>query len=375
MKSSTLTPMLKALQGLMHVSFLILLGFATFYLTPQNRSSANATRIIGALVFVIYLVGAYLEFRESGKTKATIWIITLTLGWAALAYVNPMATYMVIPLIMLQLHALSLKPGVTLAIGSSLYVALVLLVFSNYEAVEVIGPISVAIVGVIVGLLAKAMQDEVKNRQRLIDQLIATRNEVMAQERALATETERTRLAREIHDTVAQGLSSVVMLTNSMKNDDLSQKNKDKVELINSTAKENLTEARNIIKELKPAPLKEQTLVAALERICADSIIDTSCEINQTAKLPRSMETAILRIAQSLIANVNQHSQASKAKLTLKGSAKEAKLVVQDNGIGIKEAKGFGLTTIEQRVSEFDGKTVIEVNEGTKVSVTIPLKE
>ncbi|MFT4185786.1 MAG: sensor histidine kinase [Micrococcaceae bacterium] len=375
MKPSTLTPMLKALQGLMHVSFLILLGFSTFYLTPKNIGAANATHSIGALVFVIYLVGAYLEFREFGKNKATIWIITLTFSWTVLAYANPMATYMVIPLIMLQLHVLSLKPGVTLAIGSSLYVALVLLVFSNYGVVEVIGPISVAAVAVIVGLLARAMQDEAKNRQRLIEQLIATRNEVMAQERALATETERTRLAREIHDTVAQGLSSVVMLTNSMKNDDLSQKNKNKVELINSTAKENLTEARNIIKELKPAPLKEQTLVAALKRICADSVIDTSCEINQTAKLPRSIETAILRIAQSLIANVNQHSQASKAKLTLNVTKDNAKLVMQDNGIGIKGAKGFGLTTIEQRVSEFNGNIVIEANEGTKVSVTIPLKE
>ncbi|MFT4148199.1 MAG: sensor histidine kinase [Micrococcaceae bacterium] len=213
-----------------------------------------------------------------------------------------------------------------------------------------------------------------KAHHKLQSNLKDSRDEALANERALATETERIRLAREIHDTVAQGLSSIVMLSNSMTTNQLDESSQKKVDVIKATAKENLQEARGIIKELTPTPLEGQDFSAAVERICEQSIVPMKYVNTLNQELPRATETALLRMTQSLVANVNQHSQASRGVLTLSQERNGIVLKVSDNGRGMDSDKGFGLKTIEQRAAELGGTVSIESDAGTTVTVSLPLR-
>jgi signal transduction histidine kinase len=115
------------------------------------------------------------------------------------------------------------------------------------------------------------MSRETSDRQALILDLLATREELAAASREAGTLAERERLAREIHDTVAQGLSSIQMLLHAAERDVDDERTREKLRLARETAAENLGETRRFIRELTPPSLDEQTLPAALRRL-ADAV-------------------------------------------------------------------------------------------------------
>src|SRR5690606_17402622 len=135
-------------------------------------------------------------------------------------------------------------------------------------------------------------------------------------EREQGALAERARLAREIHDTVAQGLSSIQMLLHAAERDAPHGAALRHVRLARETAAESLAETRRFIRELTPAGL-DDGLVAALRRLAREQERRSGLRIEVTAKetdlaLPMDVQSALLRIAQGAVSNAVRHSGADR---------------------------------------------------------------
>lgn len=333
------------------------------------------------------------------------WIIALLIPWGALLWVTPGALWIAFPLMFLQMHVLGPHRGpFAVLVTAALAITEGLLVqhspgdsWTGY----VLGPLfggGVAI-GVVLGLEALVRESEA--RQRTVEELTAIRIHLAQAERERAIATERERFARDIHDTVAQSLSAIELLlrtadsaigTNDTQAHDL-------ISQARTAARESLVDARQLVQDLTPTDLHRTTLVSALDRVAKRSAAtynDTVDTVDtgtlavtvHTCGEPRALavpvETAILRIAQSALANVTQHSGATHARLTLTYDPDTITLDVVDDGRGFDPAiigtrgsgnSGFGIPAIRSRALELDGNLALESTpgQGTALAVTLPV--
>jgi signal transduction histidine kinase len=221
-------------------------------------------------------------------------------------------------------------------------------------------------------------------RRSLIEELEATRSELGEAERAAGQLEERQRLAGEIHDTLAQGFTSIVMLLEAVSADlppDTGPGTRRRLDLASDTARENLEEARRLVAGLDPAPLDGATLVGAVQRLVtsfgAETDVRTDVEIRGRADdLPAATDVAVLRAAQEALANVRRHASATHATLTLTFEGGGVVLDVVDDGTGFdrEAAPGHGLPGIRRRVEQVGGEVSIDSQpgSGTHVRVRVP---
>jgi signal transduction histidine kinase len=221
-------------------------------------------------------------------------------------------------------------------------------------------------------------------RAALIEQLEATRAELAAAHHEAGVQAERHRLAGEIHDTLAQGFTSIVTLLQaaeaSLRPD--SQEARRHLDLALVTARENLAEARTLVTTLTPAPLEAGTLGDSVHRVTgttgAQAGIEARAEVTGTARrLPTGTEVVLLRVCQEALANVRKHASAHQVRVRLCYAAATVRLTVTDDGTGFDPAKpdgGYGLKGMADRVSQVGG--TVEVTSapgaGTEVRAEVP---
>ena len=214
----------------------------------------------------------------------------------------------------------------------------------------------------------------------------------------LATIEERNRLAREIHDTLAQGLTAITLQLETADALVTSRPERagEAIRRALSLARANLEEARRSMIDLRAAPLQDHTLpeaLAALVRETTQEAIEIEYHYTPTPDfptLPQRLETALYRIAQEALSNAYKHAQPQHISLTLAIEDGEVYLTVQDDGIGFhpdevtqaaqasRTSSGhFGLTGISERVKLLGGVLCIssEPGDGTCLSVCVPLEE
>ncbi len=221
-------------------------------------------------------------------------------------------------------------------------------------------------------------------RAELIEQLETTRAELAAVHREAGVLAERQRLSAEIHDTIAQGFASIVMLVQAAEAslDADTGAARRHLALATETARENLAEARALVAGLTPAQLDGGTLDDALRRVNAQVSgpggLFTDLEITGTARpLPTSAEVMLLRVCQEALANVRKHAGASRASIGLAYDEAEVRLVVSDDGTGFDPAAactGYGLRGMRARAAEAGGSLLVRSapGAGTAISVTVP---
>lgn len=225
-------------------------------------------------------------------------------------------------------------------------------------------------------------------RRQLIEQLQTTRQELAEAEREAGRLAERGRLAREIHDTLAQGLISIVLLLEATEDalPPASATARRHLEQALRTARENLGEARRLVWELRPESLATASLGEALQRQVQRLGEETGIAASATVtgrprQLPADTEVALLRIAQEALANVRKHSGASRMALTLSYMEDETVLDVRDDGVGFDPRQcragsggGYGLRLMNERVHELGGQLTVETSpgKGTTVAVSLP---
>ena len=243
-------------------------------------------------------------------------------------------------------------------------------------AVTLIGVIAAPVIGTVI-------TTSIRQREKLaalVTELAATRAESARLSRQAGAAAERERLAREIHDTLAQGFTSIVALAQAIEPelDSDTAAAKRHVELIRSTARENLAEARAMVAELTPTALNDGTLPAAIQRQCdrlsAESGIAATIRVDgELPPLGMATDVVLLRAAQETFTNIRKHSQANSVTVALSQVECGVRLSVADNGIGVADehTEGFGLRGMRARVTQVGGTMSVTPTPGGGTTVTV----
>lgn len=198
---------------------------------------------------------------------------------------------------------------------------------------------------------------------------------------------ERNRLAREIHDTLAQGLAGIALQLETadvlLESGQL-EGTRQAIQQALALARASLEEARRSVLDLRAAPLEGRSLTEALTRLVeefnARHPIQLSLETTGAGHpLPANIETGLYRIAQEALANIARHSGAKHAHLTLTVSPGEVRLSISDDGRGFDPGRlsggGYGLVGLNERAHLLGGSLELHSSPGlgARVDVHIPL--
>jgi signal transduction histidine kinase len=234
----------------------------------------------------------------------------------------------------------------------------------------------------------QAAVDELTETNRRLEATLAENaalhDELVAQARESGIHDERHRMAREIHDTLAQGLTGIVtQLQAAEQAEDWRRHLTAAVGL----ARESLTEARRSVHALRPQPLQTATLSEAIGDVVRRwSALHGIAVQLATTGTPRVLtpetEDALLRVAQESLTNAAKYAQATRVGVTLSYLDKEVALDVRDDGVGFdpscnaaSNGSGFGLVAMRQRIEGLRGTLQVESEpgSGTAISAAVPI--
>jgi len=215
------------------------------------------------------------------------------------------------------------------------------------------------------------------------EELERTRRELEQASRQAGVLEERQRLAREIHDTLAQGFASIVVQLEAA---EMASENETSagryLEQARNAAREGLSEARRMVWALRPEILENTSLPEALQRLMRRWQQESGVQAQFTLTgeprpLHPELEVGLLRIAQEALANIRKHSKARHATLTLSYLGDMVLMDVQDDGVGLQPptSGSFGLRSMRERVEALGGQMTVESEPGlgTTLAFSLPL--
>src|SRR5207244_5622967 len=231
-------------------------------------------------------------------------------------------------------------------------------------------------------------QEEIELTRALAHQatLAIQLTRLSAQSRQSAVMAERNRMARDIHDTLAQGFTGVIVQLEAA-GEAMSQSRtaivSDHLNQAGDLARESLREARRSMQALRPQALEEKQLSEALKDLIEKMTRGTTAQARFTLqgkrrKLPLEWETNLLRIGQEVLTNVLRHARANEFKVLLVFDSSEIRLELRDNGCGFdpqRRHEGFGLQGMRERAEGMGGRLTIQSapGQGTAISIVLPL--
>lgn len=416
--------LLRRLTVVQHILFaaLVLIGAAQAW-------RSDAPRVAVALVTVcllgVYAVGARRTVRHGSALTtpteppgrfasaesspepyryAVAWLLGVAVLWAVAVVVSSAFVWVAFALWLLAGHLLPVRGALLFTVVTLLIVVVAPpLAGEPWRLAGVIGPSVGAVFALALSRGQVLLARDALERARLVDSLVAAQAESAAlqaqlvdAQREAGALAERTRLSRDIHDTLAQGFSSILLLARGSRSVDGDKPLRDVLGRIEATAGDNLAESRRIVAALAPKSLTDNGLAAALERLAADLSADTDIMANVRVEagvpeLAVADQVVLLRVAQGALANVRTHSGATTVTLTLGGSATQARLDIVDDGRGFDAAAwaaaqtnptgrdlssgGYGLDVIRARLRERGGDVIVEseLGDGTAISASLPI--
>lgn len=351
---------------LLVVLVVLLLASAVRYVDRHGLGTTGLLVLAGALVLALaYATRTLLPGRTWWPT---VWVLAMVVLWGALTAAAPSFAWCAVPVAFAVLRVLPFGWAVATVVAMTVLVTLSWLrITDGVDPTQVAGPVGVALVTV---LAYRALEN------------------AQAELGALA---ERTRLSREIHDSVGQGLSSINLLLQAAEQSWDAQPGAARahVRTAAATARDGLDEVRRVVRDLAPADLADDptgaALASALRRAATASAtgLDVEVRVHGTpVAVAPDVAAALVRTARGALANVREHAAAGRAALTLTYQVDEVVLDVRDDGRGFDPgtvratgSRGRGLTGIRDRAAGLGGSTEVESapGEGTTVSVRFPV--
>jgi signal transduction histidine kinase len=384
------TPALRMMNMALHGLFFALL--AVLVVRGVVTGGLGETGLLVALLLGgVYALGGLDERIRTDRRWAGGWLAVVLALWTGLTLAHPEFCYLAFPLYFVLLHLLAPVLAAPALLGvTGIVVAAQAQTPGGLTMAKLVGPLIGLVVAVLTASGYAALYRESRARAkavdvalRMVEEVTRTRNELAESQREAGRLAERQRLAAEIHDTLAQGLSSIVLLARSAESalpEDPGTAS-ERIAELGSMAAENLAEARQFILELTPPALEESSLSEALQRLAERHRADFFLE-GVPCLLPMEAEVALLRLTQQALANAVRHAKATRIAVTLSYLDDEVTLDVFDDGVGFDpqthrtgEQSGFGLHGMRERMAALGGLLVVESapGEGTVVAAAIPI--
>lgn len=363
----------------------VVLGPAT---APQKLAGAAALTVLA----VAYLLIGMDDDRARRPPWTSVYLATLV-GCVAVVMWLPLDVAFILFIAYPQVWFFSDRPrhGViwTAVLTAAATVALLLRFGWSVEVLRDVGPsmfISL-LFSLLLGLWIARVIDQSQERADLIAELERARAELAAAHHAAGVVAERERMAQEIHDTLAQGFTSIVALAQAGR----AQLSRDphgaaaRLDVIEATARENLAEARALVAAFAPVGLDAGTLADALTRLTDRFTAETGLPValdltGAPDAVARDSEVVLLRAAQEALANVRRHAGARSVRLRLaasvgaQGPTVSVEVIDDGQGFDPSAGTGFGLSGMRHRVEGAGGSVELESapGRGTRVLVTVP---
>ncbi|MGY1813814.1 sensor histidine kinase [Blastococcus sp. SYSU D00820] len=375
----------------LHVAFAgAVAGAAASVLLGDDAEGARPLLLtaLGALALAYLVFGGPALVRREPR-RALPYLVVLVAAVGVLGWELPRLLFLMFvlsPQIWFLVRSVGAGIAWTLAAGAAALAGPLVHWVEGAEPLEGPAQTSVGIVlSLAMGTWISRVLEQSRQRAQLIRELEDTRAELAAAHREQGIAAERQRLAREVHDTLAQGYTSIVVLAQTA----AAQLPRDpgaaaeRLGLIEEVARENLAEARAMVAAFSPVALDSATLVEALERLAERFGRETGVAVRvDTAALAggpalrRDEEVVLLRGAQEALSNVRRHAGASAVVVRLSRSDGEVAVAVEDDGAGFDPgaARGSGLDGLRGRVEQVGGRVDVESapGAGTRVTVRVP---
>lgn len=362
-----------------------------------NGVALPAAITSGAAILAWHTAGTVLPSRTRSRQLAVWWLLVFAAIWIAAVAVSAEFIWLAFLLWLLAGHLLPLRWGVVFS-GFVLAVVIVAPVLheGTTSYANVFGPLigGVFAFGIARGYLQ--LLREAAERERLVTCLTRAQDDMaeLQEELALAQRhsgaiAERTRLSRDIHDTIAQALSSIRLLAHAGAGRATDAAAARTLAQVETLAGDSLADVRRIVAALAPAELEDDALAAALQRMLdrahAEAGLEVELHVHDSLPiLPTEVEVALLRTAQSALSNVRLHARASRVVMSLIDAEDTVRLDIIDDGIGfevdtwegtVEAASSYGLRFMRARLRELGGGLDIESapGEGTAVSAHLPI--
>lgn len=352
-----------------------------------TRSPLGACAALAAMALWLTIVGlAIPRLGPLGWRSVTYVVVAVALWTIAMVCAGP-AVAAVAAFYPIVFSTLPLWPAIVASVVITLIPLVLDVVVSGIATPHFPVAAAMTLIGLatgpLVGYVIVSMVRQRMTLSALVAELEASRAETARLSREAGVTAERERLAREIHDTLAQGFTSIVTLAQAMEArlDTADVATARQLGLIETVARENLAEARTMVTQLTPTALDGATLPAAIRRQCAAFAAETGIELeldvaDDAPSVGMAGDVVLLRVAQEVLANVRRHANASRVRVNLASGPSGVRLSLTDNGIGLRDdhVDGFGLRGVRTRVTQAGGTVSIGRGRdgGTTVAVEVP---
>lgn len=374
-----------------HVAFGVLAAL-TAGLLLIDGGTGPARRVAGLALLAVLCawyagVGAGALRHEPSRRGVAYLIaaVPLTIGLFAASPVGALMLFMLYP------HLWALLPARWAVAGTVTAVVTTSVVILGWVGLDLagLGPVLVTaaaalLFAIVLGMWITRVVEQSRQRARLVNELVATRAELAEASRNRGIAEERVRLARDIHDTLAQGFTSVLLLLEAAEaalDRDGPAAVRDYLRRAGSTARENLTEARAMVAMATPPQLRDGSLPAALQQVVGRLDPELAGGVTLTVQgtpvgLRRDQEVVLLRAVQEALANTHKHAAATRAEVSLEYRGSAVRLRVVDDGRGFDPARrppGFGLDGLRDRVDQVGGSMTVSSAPGAGVTLSVEL--
>lgn len=343
-----------------------------------------AIAALAGIVVCVLALGRRATWLPEHNWRTFIFIGAVVALWTIALWASPVAVAAVPAIYPLVFATLSLRAALVVTTAINLIPLTLLLLFEGIRSPNLGMAVAFTLVGLVatpvIGITIMTSMRQRRELTELVAELAASRAESARLSREAGTAAERERLAREIHDTLAQGFTSIVALAQAVESelDTDTAAAKRHVELIRTTARENLAEARAMVAELTPTALHDGSLSAAIKRQCdrlsAEAGIDTTMSVDgEVPATGMAADVVLLRATQEAFANIRKHSQASTVTVALTPVERGVRLSIADNGIGLTDEhiEGFGLRGMKARAAQVGGTMSVNPTPGGGTTVTV----
>ncbi|MER5935064.1 sensor histidine kinase [Streptomyces sp. NPDC002054] len=362
----------------------VLLGLAPSAISLRNDHGPG---LYASMAVLAVLAAGYASVRlrlAEPVLPPGAWLVLLALGVGAMAALpGGGAALFIVSLPQFWIHAPSPRAAIGLSgAAAGATVAGTLLHPIDSPTGNTAFTVAGYLAGVLLGLLVHRLQEDGEERAgRLGAELEGARQRLAEAHRQQGAAEERERMAREIHDTLAQGFASIIVLAEAARSALAADPERTAQQLrsIEQTARENFAEARVLVGSapqsgLTPGPVVG-TLRRTLERFAQDTGLTVDADLPPDVDCDQQTRIALLRCTQESLANVRKHADASTVGVVLTQHPYAIELEITDDGRGfvVEDSRGFGLDGMRKRLAELGGELTVtsSVGDGTRILATL----